>query len=115
MCLHSRCRPFRFTSPLPFHVRAQVPASLALISGAPVAYTDFHGRFAPSPSPGSEVALARWFAPPVGSSSWNHGVHSFSKYQVRVLFVSVARPHPPTFPPPAGAVGLRSSRLLARS
>lgn len=67
-------------SPLPFHVRAQVPASLALISGAPVAYTDFHGRFAPSP--GSEVALARWFAPPVGSSSWNHGVHSFSKYQV---------------------------------
>jgi hypothetical protein len=66
--------------PLPFHVRAQVPASLALISGASIAYTDFHGHFAPGRD--SPVALARLFAPPVGSSSWNHGVHSFSKYQV---------------------------------
>lgn len=55
----------------------QVPVSLSLISGISLAYTDFYGG-----NGAGNVSLARLFAPPAGSSSWNHGVYSFSKYQV---------------------------------
>lgn len=60
--------------------------SLSLISGVSLAYTDVYGG-----TGNGNVSLARLFAPPAGSSSWNHGVRSFSKFQVTVSFAKGSR------------------------